>query len=107
MSEQQVAWTATPYHAPVLDSALNELGTAESLMGDEGEDIFHGLAVKLHQHGRMVEVAAARIQRITTVRVYTDIAPADVAGLPDYKEEKWFHLGWGGLFRKHPQWERG
>jgi hypothetical protein len=104
MSEEQVAWTATPYRAPVLDSAHNEIGTTESLMGDEADDIFHGLAVKLHQHGRMVEVAAAHIQRITTDKVYTDIPPADVAALPAYREEKYFHLGWGGLFRKHPKW---
>jgi hypothetical protein len=106
MSEEQVAWTATPYRAPVLDSAHNEFGTTESLMGDEADDIFHGLAVKLHAHGRMVEIPAARIKTITTDRVYTDIAPADIASLPEYKEDKWFHLGWGGLFRKHPKWER-
>ena len=104
MSEEQVAWTATPYRAPVLDSSNNEIGTTESLMGDEADDIFHGLAVKLHQHGRMVEIAAAHIQRITTEKVYTDVT--DAASLPDYKEERWFHLGWGGLFRKHPKWER-
>ncbi len=105
MSEEQVAWTATPYRAPVLDSAHNEIGTAESLMGDENDDIFHGLAVKLH-HGRMVEVAAAHVTKITTDRIFTDIAPADVANLPEYREERWFHVGWGGLFRKHPKWEQ-
>ena len=104
MSEEQVAWTATPYRAPVLDSAGEEIGTAESLMGDEADDIFHGLAVKL-RHGRLVELAAAHIQKITTERVYTNLGSSEVAGLPDYKEEKWFHVGWGGLFRKHPKWE--
>ena len=106
MSEEQVAWTATPYRAPVLDSEQNEIGTTESLMGDEADDIFHGLAVKLHHHGRMVEVAAAHITKITTERVYTDLAPAGLEQLPDYKEEKWFHIGWGGLFQKHPKWEQ-
>ena len=60
--------------------------------------------MKLKRHGRMVEIAAGRIQRITATHVYTDIAPDEVERLPDYKEEKWFHLGWGGLFRKHPKW---
>ena len=107
MSEDQVAWTATPYHAPVLDSAGQELGTTESLMGDESEDIFHGLAVKLRHGGRLVEVAAAQVTRITSARVYTDVAPESVQALPPYREERWFHLGWGGLFRKHPEWKEG
>ena len=103
MSEQQVAWTATPYRAPVLGSDGDEIGTTESLMGDEADDIFHGLAVKL-KHGRMVEIKAEHVSRITTERVYTNLADADLAGLPDYKAERWLHLGWGGLFRKHPKW---
>ncbi|HEX6489680.1 MAG TPA: hypothetical protein VF137_12515 [Candidatus Dormibacteraeota bacterium] len=105
MSEQQVAWTAMPYRAPVIGSENDEIGTAESLMGDEADDIFHGIAVKL-KHGRMVELAADRVQRITTERVYTDVGHSELDSLPDYKEERWFHLGWGGLFRKHPKWER-
>lgn len=106
MSEDQVAWTATPYHAPVLDAAGEEIGTTESLMGDEADDIFHGLAVKLKHGGRMVELAAEHIQKITNERVYTNVAGDQAGALPDYREEKWFHLGWGGLFRKHPRWEQ-
>jgi len=45
--EEQIAWTAMPYRAPVLDSAGNRIGTAESLLGDEEDDIFHGIVVKL------------------------------------------------------------
>ena len=106
MSEEQVAWPATPYRAPVLASGGEEIGTTESLMGDESEDIFHGLAVKLKHGGRMVEVTAAQVTRITSRHVYTNIAAGDLAGLPDYQPERWFHLGWGGVFRKHPRWER-
>jgi hypothetical protein len=106
MSEQEVAWTAMPYRAPVLDSAGNEIGTTESLMGDEDEDIFHGVAVRLKHHGRMVEVVAESVRRITASRVYTTVPPDKVASLPDYKEQRWLHIGWGGLFRKHPEWEQ-
>lgn len=105
MSEQQVAWTATPYRAPVVGADGEEIGTTESLMGDEADDIFHGLAVKL-KHGRMAEIPAERIKRITTEKVYTDIARDQLDQLPDYQEERWFHIGWGGLFRKHPNWQR-
>ena len=110
-SEDQVAWIATPYKAPVLDTEGHVIGTTESLLGDEGEDIFHGLAVKTegqlgHRH-QMVEIAAADIRKITREHVYTSLTPSAVAELPPYKEEKWFHLGWGGLFRKHPEWRSG
>ncbi len=101
----QVAWIATPYRAPVVDREGNRFGTAESLLGDEAEDIFHGIAVKRSSDGKLVELAAAQVQRITSREVHTDLDGAAVADLPPYKEERWFHLGWGGLFRKHPEWK--
>lgn len=85
MTEEQVAWTAMPDRATVVDSSGNDIGTAESVIGDEDEDIFHGIAVRLKQHGRLVEIAAARIERITTARVYTTVPPEDVGRLPDYR----------------------
>jgi hypothetical protein len=103
--DQQVAWISTPYHAPVYDKLDGEFGTTESLLGDEASDIFHGLAVKLHQGGRLVEIAADKIDKITGVGVHTGVAPEEVEGLPAYQEEHWYHLGQGGLFRKHPEWK--
>lgn len=105
--EQQVAWIRTPYHAPVLDRDGNEFATTESLLGDENEDIFHGLAVKLKHGGRVAEVEAAQVSRITLSAVHTDIAAEAVEELPAYREERWFHLGEGGLFRKRPEWKSG
>ena len=93
------------YRAPVVASEGTELGTAESLLGDEGEDIFHGIVMKVRGNGRMVEIAAAHVKRITERHVITDLMPADADSLPAYREEHWFHLGWGGLFRKHPEWD--
>ena len=101
--EEQIAWTAMPYRAPVLDAAGNRIGTAESLLGDEDDDIFHGIVVKLAD-GRHVEIAAGEIGPITRSAVHTKVEPSQVALLPDYREEKWFHIEWGGLFRKHPEW---
>jgi len=105
--EDAIAWTATPYHVPVLDADEQKMGTAESLLGDENADIFHGLAVKLEHGGHLVEVPADHVKKITLQAVHTDVRPDQVASLPAYSEEKWFHLGWGGLFRKHPDWEKG
>ena len=101
--EEQIAWTAMPYRAPVLDSGGNRIGTAESLLGDEDDDIFHGIVAKLAD-GRHVEIAAAEIGPITRSAVHTKVDPEEVDRLPDYSEEKWFHIEWGGLFRKHPEW---
>ena len=105
--DQQLAWIRTPYHAPVFDATGGEFATTESLLGDEASDIFHGLAVKLHGGGRVAEIAAAQIDKITQGGVHTSVAADQVDALPDYQEEHWFHLGWGGLFRKRPEWEDG
>jgi hypothetical protein len=105
--EDTISWKATPYRAPIFDTDHNKVGTAESLLGDEASDIFHGLAVKLSHGGRLVEVAADRVKRISLAGVETDIEPAQVEDLQHYEEERWFHLGWGGLFRRRPEWEEG
>lgn len=105
--EDQLSWRATPYRAPVLDAGGQEFGRTESLLGDEDADIFHGLAVKLSDGGRMVEVPAASVARITATAVHTTVPRADVSSLQAYREEHWFHLGWGGLFRNHPEWKEG
>jgi hypothetical protein len=102
--EPAIAWKAMPYRATVLAGDGSEIGTAESLLGDEGEDIFHGIVVK--RHGKHLEIAAANIKKITLKGVVTDLGADDVAALHPYREEKWFHIGWGGVFRKHPEWDR-
>jgi hypothetical protein len=101
--EPAIAWTAMPYRAMVVTTDGTEIGTAESLLGDESEDIFHGIAVKSSKG--LMEIPAARVKKITQRGVVTDLAQDEVAQLQPYKEEKWFGIGWGGLFRKHPEWE--
>ena len=103
--ETAVAWRAMPYRAPVVAADGSEIGRAESLLGDEAEDIFHGIVVKSKQGGKPLEIPAARIKQITEKHVVTDLADADLATLQPYREEHWFHIGWGGLFRKHPEWD--
>jgi hypothetical protein len=103
--ETAVAWRAMPYRAPVMAADGSEIGTAESLLGDEEEDIFHGIVVKPRQSGKALEIPAVRIKKITAKHVVTDLTDADVHALPPYREEHWFHIGWGGLFRKHPEWD--
>jgi hypothetical protein len=103
--ETAVAWRAMPYRAPVVAADGSEIGPAESLLGDEEEDIFHGIVVKRKPGGHALEIPAARIKKITAKHIVTDLSADDVAELPSYREEHWFHIGWGGLFRKHPEWD--
>jgi len=84
--ETPVAWRAMPRHAPVVAGDGTEIGTADSLLADEDEDIFHGIVLKRKSDGDKVEVPARRITRITTRRVITDLGPSDAATLPPYRK---------------------
>jgi hypothetical protein len=101
--EPALAWIAMPYRAPVVADDGTHIGSAESLLGDEKEDIFHGIVVK--RSGKAMEIPAVRIKRITAKGVDTDLSAGDVEGLQPYVAERWFHIGWGGVFRKHPKWD--
>ena len=81
--ETPIAWTAMPRHAPVVGADGSEIGTAESVLGDQNEDIFHGLVVR-RQDGRLVEVTAARVKKMTAHHVLTDLDPAEAAALTPY-----------------------
>jgi hypothetical protein len=83
--EREVAWLAMPEKAPVIDEAGDEIGRAEELLGDREDDIFHGIVVKLARGGHRVEVRANRIPKITTHRVYTDLAADELEQLPEYR----------------------
>ena len=85
--ETPVAWQAVPRHAPVFAADGSEIGTADSLLGDEDEDIFHAIVLKRNRDGAMVEVPARRIQKMTTQRVVTDLAATDVATLAPYRKD--------------------
>lgn len=104
--EPALTWRVTPYRAPVFSADSVEIGPAESLLADDGADIFHGLAVNRRHDGRLVEIAAARITKITAKGILTDLTADDVKALEPYSEERWYHIGWGGLFTKHPDWKR-
>jgi uncharacterized protein YrrD len=79
--ETQVAWQAMPNRAPVVAADGSEIGTAESTLGDQSEDIFHGIVVKQRGSGRHLEIPAARIKKITEKHVVTDLTEYDLAAL--------------------------
>ncbi|MGH2699447.1 MAG: hypothetical protein ACRDJL_09665 [Actinomycetota bacterium] len=105
--ERQVAWLVTPKEAPVIGSGGELLGEVRAVLGDDEENIFHGLAMKPEGDRDLVEVPGARVERITTERVYTTIAPEEVASLEPYQEDRWFDFeGVEGIFRKRAKWEK-
>ena len=103
--EQVVSWRAIVAHIPVIASDGKEVGKVLDVAALPEEDIFHGIVVKSSKGGKHFEIPAARIKKITEKHVVTDLTENDVAALQPYREEHWFHIGWGGLFRKHPEWE--
>jgi hypothetical protein len=82
--ETTVAWQAMPRHAPVVGASGDEIGSVAAMLGDETEDIFHGIALRRKQDGETVEVPAARIKRVTTRHVITDLSAGEVNALPRY-----------------------
>jgi PRC-barrel domain len=84
--ETPVAWQAMPRHAPVVAADGTEIGTAESLLGDQEEDIFHGIVARRKGGGENVEIPARRITRITTRHVITDLGPSEAEALPPYRK---------------------
>ena len=83
--EREVAWLAMPQKAPVIGKSGEEIGRMEELLGDKEDDIFHGIVLKLARGGHKVEVAADRIPKITTRRVYTDLRADELEHLPPIK----------------------
>jgi hypothetical protein len=79
--ETPVAWIAMPSRATVVSADGSEIGTVESVLGDETEDIFHGIVLKRRDPGKLVEVPAARIKKITNKHVVTDLTVDDIATL--------------------------
>ena len=103
--ETPVSWMAMPYRVPVMKRNGTRVGTAESLEGDVDKDIFHGIVVKLEGRRELRELPADRIEKITNHAVHTDLAEGELESLPPYTEERVYHVDWGGLFRKHPEWK--
>ena len=103
--ETPLSWMAMPYRVPVLNRNGTRVGTAESLEGDVDKDIFHGIVVKLEGGRELRELPADRIEKITNHAVHTDLAEGELESLPPYTEERVYHVDWGGLFRKHPEWK--
>lgn len=84
--ETTIAWTALPRDATVVGADGGEVGRVRYVLGDQDEDIFHGIAMRRAHDGATVEVQWGRVKRLTERHVLTDLSPDDVASLPPYRE---------------------
>ena len=105
-SERAVSWMAIKPDARVLDGDGTDIGHVESVLGDDEEGIFHGLALNLKGWGGHVELLADRIQKITPETIYTDLTPDEGQSLPEFKPDRWFEFEGMGRFLKRAKWEK-
>ena len=84
--ETPVAWTALPRDAIVVAADGSEIGRVRFVLGDQQEDIFHGIAARRAHDGETVEVPWRRIKSMTEKHVVTDLYPDEVASLAAYRE---------------------
>ena len=84
--ETTIAWTALPRDTIVVGAGGGEVGRVRYVLGDQDEDIFHGIAMRRANDGATVEVQWSHVKRMTEEHVVTDLSPDDIESLPDYRE---------------------
>jgi hypothetical protein len=84
--ETQVAWSAAEPETAVVAADGAEIGRLEKVLGDEEEDIFHGIAMRRAGDGETVEVPAVRVKKMTGQHVVTDLSTDEVESLGAYEE---------------------
>jgi hypothetical protein len=81
-----VSWLLIEPGWHVFGSDGSELGHIEEVTGDQGEDIFDGLAVATSPTARPRYVPAEQVGTIVEGTVTLTIDPTTFAGLPEYGE---------------------
>lgn len=81
-----VSWLMITKGWKVVASDGSEIGKVHEIVGDEGEDIFDGLAVSSGVLGKPRYIAAERVKGITEGRIEVDLASGDAHQLEEYKE---------------------
>jgi hypothetical protein len=105
-AERAVSWMAIHQNARVIDREGTDIGHVEAVLGDEEDDIFHGLALNLKGWGGHVELPADRIRRITADRIYTDLGPDEGKSLEELETDRWFEFEGRSRFLKRAKWDK-
>ena len=101
-----VSWRTIVYGTPVLASDGTPVGTVREVLGDDAEDIFHGLRVALREARRDVMVPADNVDTLAADAIRLDLSAADLEARPTYEEEATYHLASVGWLRKHLGWRQ-
>lgn len=104
--EEPVSWRSIVYGTPVNTSDGKPAGTVREVLGDDAEDIFHGLRVELEAGKRNVVVSAEDIASMSRDAVRVDLTADQLAGQAEYDETKTYHVSSVGRFRKHLGWKQ-
>ena len=102
----QVSWMAIVHGTKVVDVDNNDIGRVDAVLGDDDDDIFHGIALNLKGPAGIVEVPAARVGRITEEAVHTDLAADEARSLPKFEEDHWFEFEGITRFFKKSRWRK-
>jgi hypothetical protein len=81
-----VSWLVIERGWKVRDTAGEEIGTVEEVVGDSGEDIFNGLAVNTALLDRPRYVPAERVQKITDGEVRVSMTADELKRMGEYQE---------------------
>jgi hypothetical protein len=105
-ADEPIAWRAILEDTPVRSSDGQEVGTVYDVLGSKEDDIFHGILVHLGRLGHRVLVLADDVSLITRGHVDVARTSAELHALPEHTEERTFHLGVAGMFRRRPGWSK-
>jgi hypothetical protein len=104
--ERTVSWMAIHEDARVVDREGTDIGFVEAVLGDEDDDIFHGLAINLKGWGGRVELPADRIDRITGPRIHTNLSPDEGRSLKELQPDRWYEFEGTSRFLKRVKWDK-
>jgi uncharacterized protein YrrD len=102
-----IAWRAIVYGTPVLGADGNRIGSVREVLGDDEDDVFHGLRIAVDGSAKDdVVVMADDVASIASDTITTDMTREDALALPRYSEEATYHLASVGWLRKHLAWKQ-
>jgi hypothetical protein len=85
--EQVTSWRSVVPNTPVFSADGTQIGVAQAVLGWDQEDIFHGITIRDTSTTTDRLVPAARIGRLTTARIETDLSLDDVGALDAYTQD--------------------
>jgi uncharacterized protein YrrD len=101
-----ISWRTIIYGTPVTSSDGQRVGEVHEVLGDDADDIFHGLRVALAGARRDVMVAADDVDSLATDAITVSVTKAELDAAPTYQEEATYHLASVGWLRKHIGWKQ-